>query len=383
MLLSYPLMVDPRVHNEAKTLIDAGHEVTVIVWDRKGDYEPEGTVNGIRVFRIHNRGLMSVLPHDLFRNPLWWRHAYLKGLALYSNDFQFDVVHCHDLDTLQAGVWLKKKLGIKLVYDAHEIFGYMISRTMPQFIAHFAFILEKKLLLFVDHIITVNEPLEKYFRSISSKPITIVMNCKDLISKEYIPPKNDCFTISYIGVLNKNRMFPQLMDMIGTIENVRFVIAAQRVSLYEEVKERSKSYANIEFLGPIRFDQVIPTTLGCNVIICMLDPRSNYSQVGLPNKIFDSMVTGRPIIVTRGLYYSTIIEKEGCGISVDYDIDQVKKAIIMLRDNNELCEHLGRKALKVAVKGYNWNVEKGKLLTVYEELAREMSHQESEQDSLL
>ncbi len=78
MLLSNPFMVDPRVYKEAKALIKAGNEITVLVWDRHRDYEPESFVEGIRVVRIHNKGLMKIMPNDLFRNPLWWRTAYKK-----------------------------------------------------------------------------------------------------------------------------------------------------------------------------------------------------------------------------------------------------------------------------------------------------------------
>jgi glycosyltransferase involved in cell wall biosynthesis len=213
MLLSNPFMVDPRVSREAKSLVDYGHEVTVIVWDRKGDYPTEDIIDGIRIIRIHNNLLMKILLNDLFRNPLWWRKAYKKGSELYkSGQFKFDVVHCHDLDTLWAGVWLKKKLGIKLIYDAHEIFGYMIASDMPKFIVGVALRMEKRLVKKVDHVITVNEPLRDYFRSISDKPITVVMNCKDLVSREYILPRNDVFTICYIGVLSKSRMFPEIVD---------------------------------------------------------------------------------------------------------------------------------------------------------------------------
>ena len=67
MVLSNPLMVDPRVYKEAKTLAEAGYEVTVIVWDRIGEYEEESVVDGIKVIRVHNRGLMRILPNDLFR----------------------------------------------------------------------------------------------------------------------------------------------------------------------------------------------------------------------------------------------------------------------------------------------------------------------------
>jgi len=36
MLLSNPLVVDPRVHKEERALVIRGHDVTVIVWDRHG-----------------------------------------------------------------------------------------------------------------------------------------------------------------------------------------------------------------------------------------------------------------------------------------------------------------------------------------------------------
>jgi len=49
---------------------------------------------------------MRIVNNDILRNPLWWYKAYKKGVELYNNGFKFDIVHCHDLDTLQAGVWL-------------------------------------------------------------------------------------------------------------------------------------------------------------------------------------------------------------------------------------------------------------------------------------
>ena len=70
MLLSNPLMVDPRVYNEAKALTDAGNNVTVIVWDRKNQYEVESIIDGIRIIRIHNDVLMKFLFNDLLRKLL-------------------------------------------------------------------------------------------------------------------------------------------------------------------------------------------------------------------------------------------------------------------------------------------------------------------------
>ena len=139
MILSKPFMTDLRVYNEAKALTDAGHNVTIIVWDRRKEYKNEDEVNNIKIIRIHNTTLMKILPNDILRNPLWWRNAYKKAIKLYNGKFRFDVVHCHDLDTLKIGVKLKKKTGCKLIYDSHEIFGHMIEDDVPKFIVSYVF----------------------------------------------------------------------------------------------------------------------------------------------------------------------------------------------------------------------------------------------------
>ena len=367
MILSNPFMVDPRVHKEAKTLVDAGHEVAVIVWDRRHDYASRDVVDGIKLIRLHNDFLMMALPNNLFRNPLWWKKSYRTGIKLYKDGFDFDVVHCHDLDTLKTGVRLKKKLGCKLVYDAHEIFGYMIEGNIPQFVVNFVFRMEKKLVKNVDHMITVSEPLKKYFKKITNVPITIVMNCKSLISKKYQhPPKNNIFTVCYIGSFVKSRLFPYLIDIIGGIENVKFIVGGMKSGLYEEVKNRCERYDNVEFLGQILFKNVISTTLGSNIIICIFDPDIIGHQIGLPNKVFEAMATGRPIIVTKDMYYSTnFVEKEKCGLSVENNSASIRKAIIKLRDDPKLCEKLGKNGLATALKKYNWEKQKDKLLKVY------------------
>ena len=236
MILSNPFIVDPRVYREAKSLVEAGHSVTIIVWDRHKDYPQEEVINGIKLVRIHNTKLMRILPHDLFRNPIWWRIAYKKGLELNNNGFNIDVVHCHDLDTLLTGVWLKKKLGIKLIYDSHEIFGYMASRTMPNFIVALAFKLEKKLIKKVNYVITAEYTYNDYFKELGCNFITTILNCKDLITADYKPPKNDIFTIIYIGILNRSRFFPENLEVIGKIKDVNFLIAGKKEDLFSEIE---------------------------------------------------------------------------------------------------------------------------------------------------
>lgn len=368
MILSNPFLVDPRVHKEAKALVEAGHQVVVLVWDRKKEYKLETVVDGIRLIRIHDNLLMRLLKKDLLKNPVWWRKAYKKALELYQSKFQFDVVHCHDLDTLQAGVWLKNKTSCKLVYDAHEIFGYMIEETMPGFICRFAFFLEKRSVKKVDSLITVDKPFHMYFQSIASCPVTIVMNCKDLAYGSYESTNNDVFTLIYIGIMTKGRFFPEVIDIITDLDDVHLVLAGKKEGLYHEIKEYVKENDKVTFLGTIPSDEIIPRTHDADAVFVLVDPDSKQHQNTVFNKQFEAMVCGRPIIVTSGTFAAKMTKDLDCGIGVDYSKESVKKAIIQLRDNPDLVERLGRNGFTAAKKRYNWEYEKKNLLKVYDAL---------------
>ncbi|MCX6666452.1 MAG: glycosyltransferase family 4 protein [Euryarchaeota archaeon] len=365
MVLSKNFITDPRVYKEATSLTSSGHNVTVIMWDRHNVSEPQSTVNGIQVISIPTKGLMRWLPNDILRNPFWWRKAYRKGRELYQNEFRFDVVHCHDLDTLQAGVWLKKKLGVKLIYDAHEIFTYMIEKNVSRFVVWYADKMEKRLIEETNHVITVDDGYADYLRNITTRPLTIVRNCKELIG-DYQHPSYKIFTLIYIGTLAHSRFFPQMLHVIRNIKNVQLVIIAKKEdNVYTEVKTLAQTYENVCFLDPIPTNQVLSTTKEAHAIVCLFDPSNKLNRIGSPNKLFEAMVTGRPIIVTKGTHAGNIVEKERCGLAIEYSEKALTEAVQLLRDNPNLCEDFGKNGLKAAQKEYNWALQEKNLLHLY------------------
>jgi len=367
MFVSNPFTNDPRVYIEAKSLVKEGYEVTVIARNLEEENPLSESIEGIQVIRVST----PIKPRHTIYGPLWnglglalwqWK-AYRKALKL-----NFDLIHCHDLDTLIIGVRLKQKLKLPLIYDAHEIYGYMMTRTFPYFIANLFLLLEKRLIKQVNHIITVVEPLEQYFKGITNKPISVIMNCKPLQHLEYQPATNSIFTILYIGSLHQGRAVPMLVDAVKELANVHCIIGGVGHPEYIRLlEEQCKATSNTSFIGKVPFNDVIPMTKNADAVFMMINPEDMNNRIGLGNKQFEAMVCGRPIICTRGTHSGDITDKEQAGLTIEYNKEALKQAIITLRDSPELQERLGKTALQVAITKYNWQKQEEKLMEAYNE----------------
>ena len=311
MILKKDVKTDPRVLKEIKSLQDAGHTIDIT--------------------------------------------------SSYKKANQYDVIHCHDLDTLALGILLKRRYNKKLIYDSHENYGFMASRTIPG-IQHFITKYERLLLDKVDHIITVNEKLEDYFKLISNKPVTIVMNCSE--KQKYSKPSND-FSIGYFGVLDGSRMFP---DILSIGNHFTFYIASRKERMYKEIEQTYKLFKHIKFLGTIPYGDIMELTKQCSAILCMTNPNDLNMSIASPTKIFEAMACSRPVIVTNGTYPSEIVKANECGLTAEYDVEDVIRTCYTLARNKRLYNRLSKNGWNASINKYNWDTQSKKLIKVYDDI---------------
>ena len=82
--------------------------------------------------------------------------------------------------------------------------------------------------------------------------------------------------------------------------------------------------------------------------------KSNPNNVcAAPNKFYESLALGKPIITTHGTSIGDKVEKENIGISIEESIDELNNAIQTAIENKELLAEMGARAQKLWSKRYN------------------------------
>ncbi len=172
------------------------------------------------------------------------------------------------------------------------------------------------------------------------------------------------FQIFYAGVLLKSRGFEQIAKA-SNIECVQLIIAGFGTDEDYLVGFISK-YEHIKFIGKIDYKEVLERTLDSDILFALYDPSVPNNKYSSPNKLFEAMMCGKPIIVSDGTSMANIVRTENCGLVVPYgDVNAIRKAIIRLKEDKNFREYLGQNGRKAYERKYSWDIMEERLLDIY------------------
>ena len=374
MLLSNPFRPDPRVAKEALTLGEHDYKLTIVCWDRMAEMDPYLKLSdNIEVVRIQNvRSSYGVGIKQLFRLPLFWRNAIRNTIPLKP-----EIVHCHDLDTLYIGWKLKRLIGCKLIFDAHEDYPALMGLHLPKPATYLLTLWERFLLNKVDYLISVSPSIVEKYSAYTTCPAQTIRNFQSIESYNEITPekiaearlsiglKPEDYVVAYIGGFSKNRLLIPLIEAVSEIPDVKLILwgdGHQKIAIQEAIS----LIPNISYLGwaPANFVPLF-TSLADVIYYCLI-PNYPYST---PNTLSNAMLAGRPILASRVGDLGQIIEQTCCGILLEEVTAQsIRSKIELLRDPT-LRNQLGQAGRIAAENKYNWEFEAQKLLTIYESLS--------------
>jgi len=377
MLLSNAYDPDDRVRNEALALHTEGYEVVILAWDRFGSKPKEETHNGIQVKRVqlrsgYGQSFLKFLAYGLLWVSFLFRTAALKP----------DVVHCHDFDTFFVGlIYSSLAQRCKFVFDAHENYAMMMKPLVPIVIYRLIRQLENKFVKQADLVISACKATASYYGEMGAKNVITVGNWKSpdayKFSRESIESKknaigiDDQLVVTYIGSLTEDRNVIPLIQAVKSRSGY-FLMIGGAGGQEAQIKKLAEGAANIYFPGYIHPDEVPLYTALSDIIYYGLDASDHYAPYNAPNKLFEALAAGKPILACDlGGELTSIVRLCNCGFLIkSMETTIIGDALDHLVDENYRRE-FADKSKSAGENQYNWRIAKQKLLSAYNLLVKE------------
>jgi glycosyltransferase involved in cell wall biosynthesis len=386
MLLTNAYDPDPRVRQEALALIGLGFRVRLLAWDRDLKSPETEQMEGVEVERVrlasrHGRGTTQLFYYVALYLRMLWRGWKIP----------FTAVHCHDLDTLPLGFLLGKVKRKPVVYDAHESFLEMFEGRVHPWVLGMLMALENFLLRRVDLLITVGEKLRRYFEDRGARHTAVVGNWKDLKEFERTAEENEqvrarlgippeAIVVTCITQLLKNRMIEELVEAARPYSDV-YVILAGKGELEPLVAKWASEDPRVIHLGFIHASVVAGYTCASDVIYCGFDPAMSNFRFAAPNKLFEALAAGKPLITPDIGEIGDLVRGANCGVVMaDCSAASVREAIERMRDP-ALRGVWTRNAKDLGRTEMNWNKGREVLYQEYSRLVTGLKSSTGRSDS--
>lgn len=362
------LLTDQRVHRTASALKEAGHRVVVI-----GRKLPHSAALPGRRYRCHrfrlifNKGAIFYAEYNL---RLFWYLLWHKADILVSND----------LDTLLPN-WIVAGLKrIPLVYDSHEYFTgvpELAGRPRTQSVWKW---IERRTVPGLKYAFTVNAEIarlyeEEYgvkFRVLRNvpEPRETVLKEKGALRRELQLPEDGALVILQGAGINIDRGAEEAVQAMKYMEGVTLLIVGAGdviPALKKNVKESGLD-SKVVFIDRKAPGELYRYTSSADIGLSLdKDTNLNY-KYSLPNKLFDYIHAGIPVLASNLPEVRRIVEQYGIGhIVASHDpraiADAIRKMLDDMQDGTTWT--LG---LEKAASELNWNIERKILLDLFREI---------------
>lgn len=347
---------DTRIFlKELPTLVKAGHEVTVIVADGKGAEEFMG-------YKIIDVGIAK---NRIVRMIMLTKKIFKKAL-----DQCADIYHFHDPELIPAGIKLIKR-GKKVVYDVHEDVPrdlqskYYLPSWFRNAIARIFEKYEDRSAAKLSFIITATPFILKRFRKINTQS-EVINNYPKLneltVADRNIQKEN---AVCYIGDITLIRAAKEILDAVGKTGGMLHLAGNFETENLEKELKGHPFWQKVIFHGFVNRVQAADIMAKSIAGLVIFYPEPNHINAQ-PNKIFEYMSAGLPVIGSDFPLWKDIIMGNNCGFCVDpMDPGSIASAIDYCLTHPDEAGRMGENGMKAVREKYAWETEEKKLEEIY------------------
>jgi len=326
------------------------------------------------------------------------RHFIAVTFALVSGVRQASppsVLHCHDLNSLLAGVILKRRYGCHLTYDAHEFWPHADVTWTPWEIRIFERY-EKALLAHVDRAFTVSPMLAEEMRARYGKDFLVVPNCAPMadarlpidpaqplpeevaavISRQGADTGERPLLVLFHGNFATQRGIEELISAWSKIDPrhalllLRGPANASRTKCEALASELGLRGRSVIFLAPVDESELVSASQFADVGVIPYKPVSLCYRYCSPNKLSQYMQAGLAILSNHLDFVEHIVRSQECGLTYDTETPStIVTAVEALATDRKHLQEFRSNALQFSITSFNWESYGSQIYDSFEALS--------------
>ncbi|MDI5933020.1 glycosyltransferase family 4 protein [Halomonas kalidii] len=358
---------DTRIFlKECRSLAAAGHEVTLVVADGRGDEQRDG----VRIV-------------DVGKLPGRWNRIFktTRRVLERARSLQADVYHLHDPELMPIGRRLKRQ-GRTVVYDAHEdlprqmLAKHYLNGSLSRMLSRGVEVYQRRACGDFDAVVAATPYIRDRFAEFHPWVVDVnnfpmqgeLSGAPDptLAASPEEPP-----SVCYVGGIAPIRGIREIVRAMESVDQeCRLQLAGSfnQLAVEQEVMTYA-GWARVEAHGYLDRDGVRRVMGGSLAGLVTLHPVINYLDA-LPVKMFEYMSAGVAVIASDFPLWREIVVGNDCGLCVDpLDPPAIAEAIDFLVANPVRAREMGTNGQRAVAERYNWQQEEDKLLDTYRALS--------------
>ena len=373
---SNPVAPDPRVEKEARTLLEAGYDVTVLGWDRTAQLPQHETLHGIPCYRLPVRAEYASGIRNL---PALLRWQWSLFAWLSRRRREYDLIHACDFDTVLPALVCRSLFHKKVVYDIFDFYADHLRLT-PGLIKNAIRSVDLRAIGWADAVILADDSRWEQIRGSRPRLSTVIYNSPEGLNSTTAsgyPEKPASIqsasqyklTIVYVGLLQVERGLFELIDVLRQHPEWSLDLAGfggDEARILDQIGGMS----NVHWHGRVPYQVALYLSAAADVLIATYDPAIPNHRFSSPNKVFEAMLLGKPIIVAQDTNMDRIILKADCGLVIPYgDKSALEAALSRLDSEPATLEGLGANARQAYESTYSWKIMQHRLVNLYQQVA--------------
>jgi glycosyltransferase involved in cell wall biosynthesis len=381
---------DVRTEKVCAALTDGGHRVTIAARNRarapETERRPEGTVRRMRPWRWAGRRLDALLSFPAFFSPRW-----TGLLAEVVREVDAELVIVRDLPLCPAAIRVARRAGIPVVLDMAENYPAMLRETWDAGRRRpwdvlvrnpvLAERVERWCLPRVDRVLTVVEESARRVveAGVPAERVDVVSNTPPR-ARALHPPRREPgsargITLGYVGLMEVPRGIGELLDAVallregGTDVRLRLIGGGRDLGLFRAHAAALRlDAAAVDFTGQLPHAEAMRAVAAADVGVIPHHADEAWNTT-VPNKLFDYMAAGLPVLASDAAPVARIVAETGAGqIFRSGDPAALARGVRRMLDPAAR-RRMGGAGLEAVRTRYNWETDAAVLLRAVAETA--------------